>query len=135
LDLSTELCTADSLTHTLEYPINLSLGFGPHISLNVFPFVPKSKTALRSFRRREGKDKLDVQDSLPIALGLFSIESTAETLDDWLDRFVDSHSDLSDYVNIMMGRHKRNLSVEILQVVVSWFLETRSEVRPSHSRL
>jgi hypothetical protein len=133
--LSAELCTANSLTHTLEYPINLSLGFGPHISLQVFPFVPKSKEALRSFRKREGKDKLDVQDSLPIALDLFSIESTAETLDDWLDGIVDSPSDLSEYLNLMMERHKRNLSVEILQVVVSWFLETRSEVRFSPSPL
>lgn len=133
--MSAELCTANSLTHTLEYPINLSLGFGPHISLQVFPFVPKNKEALRSFQKREGKDKLDVQDSLPIALDLFSIESTAETIDDWLDGIVDSPSDLSEYLNLMMERHKRNLSVEILQVVVSWFLETRSEVRFSFSQL
>jgi hypothetical protein len=83
---------------------------------------------LRSFRRRKGKDELDVQDSLPIALALFSIESTAESIDEWLDGIVDSHSHLSEYLDIMMERHKRSLSVEILQVVVSWFLETRSEV-------
>jgi len=83
---------------------------------------------LRSFRKRKGEDKLDVQDSLPIALDLFSIESTAESIDEWLNRIVDSHSHLSEYLDIMMERHKRSLSVEILQVVVSWFLETRSEV-------
>ncbi|KAH7305088.1 hypothetical protein BKA65DRAFT_521097 [Rhexocercosporidium sp. MPI-PUGE-AT-0058] len=129
--LSAELCTANRLTDPLEYPISLSLGFGQHISLQVIPFVPKSKEALRSFQKREGQDKLDVQDSLPIALDLLSIESTAETLDDWLDGILDSRVDLLEYVNLMMERHKRNLSVEILQVVVSWFLETRSELSDS----
>lgn len=133
--MSAELCAANSITHTLEDHINLSLGFGQHISLEVFAFVPKNKEALRSFRKRKGEDKLDVQNSLSIALDLFSIESMAETLDDWLNGIVDSRSDLTEYLNLMMERHKRNLSVEILQVVVSWFLETRSEVRFSFSQL
>ena len=61
-------------------------------------------------------------------MNCFSIESTAETLDDWLDKIIDFPSDLLEYANLMMEQHKKNLSAKILQAVVSWFLTTKGKV-------
>jgi hypothetical protein len=91
-------------------------------------FVPKDHRALRSYQKHEGKDELDVKDSLPIALHLFSIESTAETLDAWLIEIIESESDLTKYVNLVMQRQKGNLSARMLQTVASWFLESESKL-------
>jgi hypothetical protein len=113
---------------TPEYPIDFSLGFGPHICLQVSPFAPRDRQSLRSFQKKEGDNKLDVKDSLPIALNFFSIESTAEMLDAWLDVIVDSRSELSEYTNFMMERYAGSLSATVLQSVISWFLRIRNKV-------
>jgi hypothetical protein len=115
-------------TPTTEHPIDFSLGFGPHICLEVTPFVPRDTQYLRSFQKKEGYDKLDVQGSLPIALNLFSIESTAEILDAWLNGIINSRFDLLEYANFILERHKGNISANVLQSVVSWFLRARNKV-------
>jgi hypothetical protein len=97
----------------------------------VSPFAPKDRQTLRSFQKHEGNDKLDVKDSLPIVLTLFSIDTMAERLDAWFDKIVDSKSDLLDYVSLMMKRHAENLSAKSLQAVVSWFLKAKSKVGSS----
>jgi hypothetical protein len=132
------MCIPNTYIDPSEYPVNISLGFGPDICFQVSPFIPKDKQALRSFQKHEGDDTLHVKDSLPIALNCFSVELTAETLDDWLDEIVHSQSDLSEYASLMMERHRENLSAKILQAVVSWFLTNNSKVSignffsPSH---
>lgn len=126
--LTAQLCGPNGPIYGSEYDVYFSLGFGPHICLPVTPFSSKDKEGLRSFQKQAGNDKLDVNDSLPIALNLFSVESTAETLDVWLDGIVDSNSYLSEYMNLMMGRHTGNLSAKNLQEVVSWFLEPGNKV-------
>ena len=126
--LTAQLCGPNGPIYESEYDVSFWLGFGPHICLRVTPFSPKDKEGMRSFQKHAGNDRLDVSHSLPIALNLFSVESTAETLDDWLDGILDSHSHLSEYVNLMMGRHTGSLSARILQEVVSWFLEPGNKV-------
>jgi hypothetical protein len=91
-DLAVQLCAPNSFIHTSEYPADFSLGFGPHIRLDVSPFDPRDKQSLRSFQKRDGNDNLDVVNSLPIALNLVSLESTAEILNDWLDGIINSPS-------------------------------------------
>ena len=122
------MCVSNTYIDPSEYPVNISLGFGRDICFQASPFIPKDKQALRSFQKHEGDDTLHVKDSLPIALNCFSVELTAETLDDWLDEIVGSRSGLSEYANFMMERYGENLSAKILQAVVSWFLTTRSKV-------
>jgi hypothetical protein len=122
------MCIPNTYIDPSEYPVNISLGFGPDICFQVSSFIPKDKQALRSFQKHEGDETLHVKDSLPIALNFFSVELTAETLDDWLDKIVHSPSDLSEYANLMMERHRENLSAKILQAVVSWFLANNSKV-------
>jgi len=128
--LTAQLCAPSGLIYESEDDVHLSLGFGPDISLPVTPFNPKDKEGMRSFQKHAGNDTLDVRDSLPIALNWFSVESTAETLDVWLDEIVYSHSYLSEFVNLMMERHKGNLSAKMLQEVVSRFSGPGNEVGP-----
>ena len=122
------MCVPNTYIDPSEYPVNISLGFGPDICFQVSPFIPKDKQALRSFQKHEGDDTLHVKDSLSIALNCFSVESTAEILDNWLDEIVNSPSDLSEYASLMMERHRENLSAKTLQEVVSWFLTTHDKV-------
>ena len=131
--LATDLCAPNGLSHNTEYAIDLFLSFGPPISLNVCPFTPRDNKALRSYQKHEGKDKLDVQDSLPIALNLFSVESQAEELDAWLDRIIGSKSGLPEYVDLLLRRQKGDYSAQTMKSLVSWYLTSKNMVScPSH---
>lgn len=123
-----QICAPNTYIDPSEHPVSISLGFGPDVCFQVSPFIPKDKQALWSFQKHEGDDTLHVQDSLPIALNCFSVESTAETLDDWLDKIVNSQPYLSEYVDLMMELHSHNLSAKILQEGVSWFLKNSSKL-------
>jgi hypothetical protein len=74
-----------------------------------------------------------VQDSLPIALNLFSIELQAEELDTWLNRIVSSKSGLFEYVDLMLRRHIGETSAQILKTLVSWYLVSKNEVSSAPS--
>jgi hypothetical protein len=123
--LAVQICAPNSFIHTSEYLVDFSLGFGPYIRLEVSPFHPRDNKSLQSFQKRDGNRNLDVVNSLPIALNLFSRESTAEILNDWLDGIIDSPTELLLYANFMMNLHKRSLSAQVLQAVVSWFISSR----------
>lgn len=95
------------------------------------PIIPRDNETMRNDQEHRGKAKFDMKDSLPIVLDLFSIESSAEQLDDWLEKIIDSRSDLSGYVKLITRRQKGNLSAQILEVLVSWFLTSESKVGSS----
>jgi hypothetical protein len=94
----------------------------------VCTFTPREKRALRSYQKHEGKDELDVQESLAIALNLFSIESHAEELDAWLDGILDSDSELLEYVSLMRRRQKEDHYSQLLQAVIAWYLTSKDKV-------
>lgn len=95
------------------------------------PFTPRNKKALYSYQKHEGKDKLHVQESLPIVVNLFSIESVAEDLDAWLDGIIDSEFGLSEYVNLMMLRQKDHHFSQVLKALISWYMASKNKVRSS----
>ena len=122
------MCGPNTYIDPSEHPVNISLGFGPDICFQASPFIPKDKQALRSFQKHEGDDILHVKDSLPIALNCFSVVLTAEVLDDWLDKIVNSPSHLLECANFIMKQHRESLSAKALRAIVSWFLTTNSKV-------
>jgi hypothetical protein len=74
-----------------------------------------------------------IQESLPIVLDLFSIEYHAEEIDTWLDTIIDSKPLLSEYVNLVLLRRKRDHSAQILERLVCWYLTSQNKVSsPSH---
>jgi len=111
--------------------VGFTLGFGPRIDLNVCAFTPREKRALRSYQKHEGKDELDIQESLPIALDLFSVESFAEELDAWLNKLIDSDSGLLEYVSLMMLRQKEDHYSQLLKAVITWYMTSKDKVRSS----
>jgi hypothetical protein len=126
--LTTELYAPKDLDYNSEYVVKFTLGFGPLIKLEVCTFTPREKRALHSYQKHEGKDELDAQESLPIALNLFSIESHAEELDAWLDGIIDSDSGLHEYVSLMMLRQKEGYYSQLLQSVTAWYLTSKDKV-------
>ena len=109
----------------------MSFHFGPPIELDVCTFTPRDKKFLRSYQKLQGKDSLVVQDSLPIALNLLSLELQAAELDTWLERIVSSKSSLTEYVDLMLRRQKGQLSPQILKSLVSWYLTSKNKVSSS----
>jgi hypothetical protein len=91
----------------------------------VCAFTPRDNKAIRSYQKQQGKDKLDVQDSLPIAVNLFSIELQAADLDIWLDQILGSESRLSEYVDLMLRRQEGQQAPQILKSLVSWYLTSK----------
>jgi hypothetical protein len=123
-----DIYAPNNLIHDTEYSIHFSFPIGPPIILDVCAFTPRDYKAIRSYQKQQGKDKLDVQDSLPIAVNLFDLELQAADLDRWLDRIVGSKSRLSEYVDVMLLRHPGQPSPQILKALVSWYQTFRKEV-------
>jgi hypothetical protein len=88
-------------------------------------FKPRDHKTICSYQKQQGKDKLDIQDSLPITVNLFSVELQAAELDTWLDQIVGSKSRLSEYVDLMLRRQKGQQSPQILKSLVSWYLTSK----------
>jgi hypothetical protein len=132
---ATELFDPNRLIYDSEHGVDFSLGFGPPIRLNVCTITPRDTEALRSYQRYDSKDTLHVQDSLPISLNLFSVESHAAELDAWLDGIIDSKSGLLEYVDLMLLLQKEHFSAQILRTLVSWYITSKNKVRPSSRRL
>jgi hypothetical protein len=126
--LATELYAPKDLVHNPEYTIGFSLGFGPLIDLDVCIFTPRDKKALRSYQKRDGEAEFNVQESLPIALNLFSIESHAEELDAWLDRIIDSEYELLEYVALRMLQQKDHQLSQVLNALISWYIVSKNHV-------
>ncbi|KAF4625216.1 hypothetical protein G7Y89_g12953 [Cudoniella acicularis] len=126
--LTTELCAPKDLVYESEHIIGFNLGFGPPIDLIVCPFIPRDKNPLYSYQKREGKDKLYVQESLPIVVNLFSIESHAEDLDAWLDGIINSEFRLSEYVDLMMLRQKDHHFSQVLKALISWYMASKNKL-------
>lgn len=76
-----------------------------------------------------------MQESLPIALNLFSVESHAEELDAWLDGIIDSDSGLPEYVSLMMLRQKEDHYSQLLEALIAWYMTSKDKVRSSSHRL
>jgi hypothetical protein len=133
--LTVQVCAPNSFVHASEYLVDFSLGFGPHIQLEVSTFDPRDKENLQSFQKRDGKDKLNVVDSLPIAINLFSVESTAEDLNAWLDGIIDSPFELSEYAYFMLKLQRRSLSAQVLQAVVSWSTSRKAPLSASEHNI
>jgi hypothetical protein len=129
--LTTELFAPEDLVYNSEYAVAFNLGLGPPINLDVCTFTPRDKKSLCSYQKHEGKDKLDMQESLPIVLNLFSVESHAEELDTWLDGIVDSESGLLEYVDLMMLRQKERRYSQHLEALASWYMTSKNKVRSS----
>jgi len=126
--LTTELYAPKDLVYNCEHIIGFSLGFGPPIDLNVCTFTPRNKTALCSYQKQDGKSQLDVQESLPIVLSLFSIESQAEELDAWLNETIDSEFRLSEYVALVMLQQKDHDFSQALKALISWYIASKKNV-------
>ncbi|KAF8860621.1 hypothetical protein BDZ45DRAFT_724367 [Acephala macrosclerotiorum] len=122
-----ELIAPDGLAYNSEYDIDFSLGFGGVFRYKVCTFTPRNKNALQSYRKRQGEDELCVQESLPIALNLFCLQSHAEELDVRLDQIIDSESGLEEYVDLMQRRKDEGLNVEILRCIVEWYLTFKNK--------
>jgi hypothetical protein len=129
--LTTELYAPNGLAYESEHALAFGFGFGPPIHLDVCPFTPRDKTALRSYQKHEGKDTLVVQDSLPIALNLFLLESYAEELDIWLDEIINSEFGLPEYVALMIQQEKDSHFSHALSVLISWYIGSEDRVRLS----
>jgi hypothetical protein len=129
--LTTELYAPKGLAYKSEHALDFNLGFGPPIHLDVCPFTPRDKEALHSYQKNKGKDTLVVQESLPIALNLFSLESHAEELDVWLDGILNSQFGLSEYVALMILRGKDSHFSHALEALTSWYMASKDRVRPS----
>jgi len=129
--LTTELYAPKGLAYESEHALAFDLGFGPPIHLDVCPFTTRDKKALRSYQKHEGKDTLVVQESLPIALNLFSLESHAEELDLWLDGILNSESWLLEYVALMILREKDSHFSHVLKALISWYIASMDRVRSS----
>jgi hypothetical protein len=114
-----------------EHIVAFNLGFGPPIDLIVCPFIPSNKKALYSYQKRKGKDKLHVQESLPIVVNLFSIESHAEEIDGWLDGIIDSEFGLLEYADLMMLRQNDHHFSLVLSALISWYLTSKNKVTSS----
>jgi hypothetical protein len=69
-----------------------------------------------------------MQESLPIALNLFSVESHAEELDVWLDEILDSESGLPEYVAFMTLRQKDHQLSLVLKTLILWYIGSRNDV-------
>ena len=129
--MTTELYAPEGLAYESEHALTFNLGFGPPIDLDVCPFTPIDNTALRSYQKHEGKDTLFVQESLPIALNLFSLESHAQDLDIWLDEIINSEFWLPDYVALMINQEKDSHCSHALSGLISWFMGSEARVRLS----
>ena len=129
--MTTELCAPEALAYDFEHAVALNLGFGPPIDLNVCPFTPRDKNALCTYQKHEGQNTLVVQESLPIVLNVFSVESHAEELDVWLDGIIDSEFWLLEYVDLMMLRQKDAHLSHVLKAFVSWYMTSKDQVRSS----
>lgn len=127
----TEFYAPEDLAYDVEHAVAFNLGFGPPIDLNVCPFTPRNKKALCSYQKHEGKATLSVQESLPILLNVFSIESHAEELDVWLDVIIDSEIELFEYVDLMMLRQKDAHFSRVLKAWISWYMASKNQVRSS----
>jgi hypothetical protein len=124
---STELVAPEGLISRTEYTIDLSLGFGPAIPHHVCAFTPRNKKDLQSYRKLQGEDTLEVQESLPIFLDIFSAELHAGEIDEWLDQVIDSASEFQKYVEFMQRkRGKGDLSMQILECIVAWYLTSKN---------
>jgi len=124
--LSDELYAAKDLVHDHEYSIGFSLGFGPPIDLDVCIFTPRDKKALRRYRKRGWNYYLDMRETLPITLNLFSIELLAEELDVWLDGIIDSESGLPEYVALIVLREKDHQLSQNLNALISWYIGSKN---------
>ena len=129
--MTTELYAPKGLAYESEHALAFDLGFGPPIHLDVCPFTPIDKAGLHSYQKHEGKDTLVVQDSLPIALNLFSLESHAEELDIWLDGIIDSEFGLPEYVALMIHQEKDSHFSHALSALISWYMASEDQVRLS----
>jgi hypothetical protein len=126
--LTTELYAPKDFVYNHEYTIGFNLGFGPLINLDVCTFTPKDKKALRNYQKYDGEAELCMQESLPIALNLFSVESYAEELDVWLDGILDSESGLPEYVAFMIRRQKNHQLSQVLKTLILWYIGSRNDV-------
>jgi len=129
--LSDELYAPADLSHNSEYRVLFNLGIGPPIELDVCTFVPKNRNALRSYQKQKGKDNLNVQESLPITLNLFSIESVAEDIDTWLDGIIDSGSRFPEYMDLILLRQEHHEYSQFLKALFSWYMTSKDMVRTS----
>ena len=126
--LTTEIYAPEDLVYNYEHTIGFNLGFGPPLDLNVCTFTPRDKKLLRSYQKCEGKAKLHVQESLPLVLNMFSIESQAEELDIWLDGIIDSECGLYEYVALIRVQQKDNYSSQVLKALISWYMASKNDV-------
>jgi hypothetical protein len=129
--LSDELYAPADLLHNKEYRVGFNLRIGPPIDLDVCAFTPRDRNALRSYQQQKGKEKLKGQESLPIALNLFPIESLAEEIDTWLDGIIDSGSGLPEYMDLIMRRQEHDYYSQFLEGLCSWYMESKNMVRTS----
>ncbi|KAH8748070.1 hypothetical protein BGZ57DRAFT_152342 [Hyaloscypha finlandica] len=133
--LTTELYAPEGLAYESEHALTFDLGFGPPIPLDVCPFTPIDNTALRSYQKHEGKDTLVVQESLPIALNLFSLESHAEDLDIWLDKIIDSEYWLPQYVALMIHQEKDSHFSHALSGLISWYMGSEDRLSEQEDQI
>lgn len=129
--MSDELYAPGDLSYNSEHRVGFSLGIGPLIDLDVCTFTPRDRNALRSYQKQKGKDKLKVQESLPITLNLFSIESLAEEIETWLDDIIDSGPKLPEYIDLILLRPEHNEHSQYLKAIFSWYMASKNMVRSS----
>ncbi len=127
--MSDQLYAPADLLHNDEYRVGVNLGIGPPIDLDVCPFTPRDRNALRSYQKQKGKDKLKVQESLPIASNLFSIELLAKEIDAWLDGIIDSGHGLPEYIELILRREDHDYYSQSLGDLCSWYMESKNRVR------
>lgn len=130
--LTAELCAPQGFVYNYEYAIGLRLGFGPPLQINVRTFTPRDKRLLNSYLTYEGDAELYVQESLPLILKLFSIESQAKELDMWLDGVIHSETMLSEYLAFMITRLYDSYISQGLIAMISWYVASKNKVRFPH---
>lgn len=122
----------NGLNSNFEHNIDVSLGFGPTIKYIVCGFNPRHKEDLRSYRKL--REKLIVEESLPIAVDLFDVAFHAGEIDVWLDSIINSPSLLQEYVDLMHRKKKGDRSVYILGCIVEWYLACKNDLSNPASR-
>lgn len=125
---ATDLYAPHGFAYHTEYSIDLSFHFGPPLGLEVCTFIPRDTKSLRSYQKHLDKDYLDVEDSLPIALNLLSLDLQVEDLNTWLEGIVGCESSLTEYGELMQRRQKGQQSPQILRAVISWYLESKNKL-------
>jgi hypothetical protein len=123
---------ASSLTG--DHPIQYNFGFGPLLPLRISTFTPRSSAALRSFRKTPYSNTLISEESLPVGLDVFSLESSAGDINLWLENLLNSREHLKDYVHLFLRRQKRSHSAQMIEVLIAWYLDSWSHPRSDEDR-